>query len=141
MSLVYLEFAFIDVLFFYNLLTYAVFLKILINVIYVYFPFIVGRTQPNLDDLGLTFRHMGINIGELEDYVRHVDPVPFAHEVVAFPAPKTNNLQFPNPNSREILHHREEHIHEHLPHMFPGMEGGWYNGSPDEDCPDEDERW
>ncbi|KAK7102595.1 transcription initiation factor TFIID subunit 3-like [Littorina saxatilis] len=81
-----------------------------------------GRTQPNLDDLGLTFRHMGINLGELEDYVRHVDPVPFAHEVVSFPAPKTTNLQFPNANSREILHHREEHIHEHLPHMFPGME-------------------
>lgn len=66
---------------------------------------------------------MGINLGELEDYVRHVDPVPFAHEVVSFPAPKTTNLQFPNANSREILHHREEHIHEHLPHMFPGMEG------------------
>ncbi|KAK7490611.1 hypothetical protein BaRGS_00018214 [Batillaria attramentaria] len=81
-----------------------------------------GRTEPNLDDLGLTFRHLGINLGELEDYVRHVDPVPFAHEVVAFPATKNNNLQFPNPHSREILHHREEHVHEHLPYMFPGME-------------------
>lgn len=83
----------------------------------------VGRTEPNLDDLGLTFRHLGINLGELEDYVRHVDPVPFAHEVVAFPAPKKNNLRFPNPRSREILQHRDEHVHDHLPYMFSGMEG------------------
>ena len=62
-------------------------------------------------------------MGELEDYVRHVEPVPFAQEVVAFPAPKANNLQFPKAGSREVLHHRAEHIHEHLPPMFPGMEG------------------
>ncbi|CAL1541792.1 unnamed protein product, partial [Lymnaea stagnalis] len=81
-----------------------------------------GRTQANLDDLGLAFRHMGINVSELEDYVRHVDPVPFAHEVVAFPAPKpAANLGFPNPRSREILQHREEHIPDHMPYMFPNM--------------------
>ncbi|KAH9510176.1 hypothetical protein Btru_043652 [Bulinus truncatus] len=81
-----------------------------------------GRTQANLDDLGLAFRHMGINISELEDYVRHVDPVPFAHDVVAFPAPKpAANLGFPNPRSREILQHREEHIPAHLPFLFPNM--------------------
>ncbi|KAI8764249.1 transcription initiation factor TFIID subunit 3 [Biomphalaria glabrata] len=81
-----------------------------------------GRTQANLDDLGLAFRHMGINLSELEDYVRHVEPVPFAHEVVAFPAPKPAvNLGFPNPRSREVLQHREEHIPSHMPFMFPNL--------------------
>ncbi|GFO07408.1 transcription initiation factor tfiid subunit 3 [Plakobranchus ocellatus] len=80
-----------------------------------------GRTQPNLDDLGLAFQQMGIEISELEDYVKHVDPVPFAHEVVAFPAPKTSNLGFPSSRSREILQHRKEHIPPHLPCMFPNM--------------------
>ena len=82
----------------------------------------VGRTDPNLDDLGLTFEHLGIRLGELEEYVRQVDPIPFAHDVVSFPAPKRSNLQFPNPRSREIRQ-REEHVHEHLPYMYPGMEG------------------
>ncbi|XP_059148601.1 transcription initiation factor TFIID subunit 3-like [Physella acuta] len=80
-----------------------------------------GRTQANLDDLGLTFGHLGINVCELEDYVKHVDPVPFAHQVVSFPAPKSGSLGFPNPRSREVLQHREEHIPHHLPYMFPHM--------------------
>ncbi|GFR73512.1 transcription initiation factor TFIID subunit 3 [Elysia marginata] len=80
-----------------------------------------GRTQPNLDDLGLAFQQMGIDISELEDYVKHVDPVPFAHEVVAFPAPKAANLGFPSSRSREIIQHRKEHIPSHLPCMFPNM--------------------
>ncbi|XP_048244393.1 transcription initiation factor TFIID subunit 3-like isoform X1 [Haliotis rufescens] len=81
-----------------------------------------GRTEPNLDDLALTFRHYGIQLGELEDYIRHVEPVAFAREVVSFPARKRNNLGFPNPRSRELLQHREEHVHDHLPYMYPGME-------------------
>ncbi|RUS86219.1 hypothetical protein EGW08_006014 [Elysia chlorotica] len=80
-----------------------------------------GRTQPNLDDLGLAFQQMGIEISELEDYVKHVDPVPFAHEVVAFPAPKAANLGFPSSRSREIMQHRKEHIPSHLPCMFPNL--------------------
>ncbi|XP_021356961.1 transcription initiation factor TFIID subunit 3-like isoform X2 [Mizuhopecten yessoensis] len=80
-----------------------------------------GRTDPNLDDLGLAFGHLGIQLGELEDYVHHVDPLPFAQEVVAFPAPKRNNLQFPRYDSREVLQ-REEHIPEYLPAMFPEIE-------------------
>lgn len=92
-----------------------------------FFFFIVGRLDATLDDLGLAFRDLGINLSELEDYVKHVDPLPFAHEVVAFPAPKENNLHFPKPNSREVVQRLEdedfEHIHEHLPPMYPEQEG------------------
>lgn len=86
-----------------------------------------GRTEANLNDLGLAFEQLGISISELEDYVHHVEPVPFAHEVVAFPAPKSSNLGFPNPRSREILQHREEHIPDHLPYMFPNLKGEFFS--------------
>ncbi|XP_041347810.1 transcription initiation factor TFIID subunit 3-like [Gigantopelta aegis] len=81
-----------------------------------------GRTEPNLDDLALTFRHVGIQLGELEDYIRHIEPVAFSQDIIAFPAPKQNNLQFPNPRSREIQQHREDHVNGHLPYMYPGLE-------------------
>ena len=89
----------------------------------VHLNFTDGRTEPNLDDLGLSFQQLGINISELEDYVKQVDPVPFAHEVVAFPSSKPSDLSFPNPRSREILQHREEHVDDHLPYMYPNMKG------------------
>ena len=44
------------------------------------FLFLVGRTDPNLDDLGLAFQEMGVNLSELSDYVKHSDPLPFAKE-------------------------------------------------------------
>ena len=66
---------------------------------------------------------MGIDMKELEDYMQQVDPIPYAHDVVAFPAPKESDLGFPNPRSREILQHREEHVHDHLPHMYPNLKG------------------
>ncbi|XP_076447730.1 uncharacterized protein LOC143284685 [Babylonia areolata] len=86
------------------------------------FSELYGRTEPNLNDLGLAFRLNSVNLNELEEYVRHVEPVPFGQESVAFPAQKANSLQIPSRNSREIRDHREEHIHDHLPPMFPGME-------------------
>ena len=85
--------------------------------------FPVGRTEPNLDDLALTFRHVGIQLGELEDYIRHIEPVAFSQDIIAFPAPKRNSLQFPNPRSRELQQHREDHVNGHLPYMYPGLEG------------------
>lgn len=45
------------------------------------FYIVVGRTEPNLDDLGLAFHEMGVDISELMDYVKHVDPIPFALDV------------------------------------------------------------
>ena len=83
---------------------------------------VVGRTEPNLDDLGLTFQDLNVNIEELSDYVRNVDPLPFVTEVPKFPVPRESLLNFPKPNSRELLE-REEHVHEHLPPMHPDWDG------------------
>lgn len=80
-----------------------------------------GRTEVNLDDLGLAFRTLGISLSELDDYIKHVEALPFGKDVAAFPKPKKSNLCFPNPKSREI-YHREEHVPDYLPYMFPGME-------------------
>ena len=41
----------------------------------------VGRTEPNLDDLGLVFHEMGVNLHELADFVKHAESVPFALDV------------------------------------------------------------
>ena len=49
---------------------------------------VVGRTEPNLDDLGLAFHELHIALTELRDYVENVDSKPFPHDVVEFPAPK-----------------------------------------------------
>lgn len=82
----------------------------------------VGRTTPTLDDVGLAFRNMGISLSELEEYVRHVEPLPFAHEIVQFPAPKRSNLQIPKPGHKELLS-REEHIEDYMPLLYPTPEG------------------
>lgn len=80
-----------------------------------------GRTEVNLDDLGLAFRTLDISLPELEDYVKHVEALPFGKDLAAFPKPKKSNFGFPNQKSREI-YHREEHVSDYLPYMFPGME-------------------
>ena len=82
----------------------------------------VGRTDPNLDDLGLAIQEMGINLNEVDDYIKHVDPVPFAVDVPAFPVQRPNHLNFPKPNSRE-LREREEHVPPHLPPLNPSWNG------------------
>lgn len=84
--------------------------------------YIDGRTEPNLDDMGLAFRDMNINIADLEEYVANVDPVPCAIPVPKFPLPKENHLNFLKPGSREVVT-REVHIHEHLPPIYPDKEG------------------
>ena len=81
-----------------------------------------GRTEPNLDDLGLAFREMGISISELEEFINSVDSGPFPHQVPAVPVSRQSNLNFLKPGSRETLS-RPVHIHEHLPPMHPEKEG------------------
>ena len=98
-----------------------------VNYYYIgmYFPpvlYTVGRTEPNLDDLGLTFQDLNVNVEELSDYVHNVDPLPFVTEVPKFPVPKESLLVFPKPNSRELLE-REEHVDEYLPPMHPDWDG------------------
>ena len=86
------------------------------------FPISVSRTDVNLDDLGLAFQDIGVQVEELVDYVRHVEPVPFPQEVPAYPLPKPNHYHFPRPGGRE-LRLRDEHIPDHLPSMHNDWSG------------------
>ncbi|CAH0561863.1 unnamed protein product [Brassicogethes aeneus] len=81
-----------------------------------------GQTDANLDHLGLAFREMGISIGELEEYVTYVNFSPPPALVPKYPIPKENNLNFLKPGSKEVVT-RPVHIHEHLPPMYPLLEG------------------
>ena len=51
--------------------------KVMLHFLYI----LVGRTEPNLDDLGLAFQDHSIRLHELEDYVQHVEPISFAYKV------------------------------------------------------------
>lgn len=82
----------------------------------------MGRTEANLDDLGLAFRHMNIDIQELTEYIKNVDSVPCPVTVPKFPIQRENHLNFLKPGSREVVT-RPVHVHEHLPAMFPDTEG------------------
>lgn len=87
-----------------------------------FYVFIVGRTVPNLDDLGLTFQYMNIDMQELAEYVKNVDSVPCAIQVPQYPIQRENHLNFLKPGSREVVT-RPVHVHEHLPAMYPDTEG------------------
>ncbi|GBM95501.1 Transcription initiation factor TFIID subunit 3 [Araneus ventricosus] len=80
-----------------------------------------NRTEPNLDDLGLTFKDFGINLQEIEEYINNVEPVPAPYKIAAFPVKHPSNLQIPKPDSRELLA-RPEHIPSYLPLMHPDLE-------------------
>ncbi|XP_071557835.1 uncharacterized protein Taf3 isoform X4 [Temnothorax nylanderi] len=82
---------------------------------------VLGRTEPNLDDLGLTFQYMNIDIQELAEYVKNVDSVPCPIQVPKYPVRRENHLNFLKPGSREVVT-RPVHVHEHLPAMHPDTE-------------------
>lgn len=86
----------------------------------------MGRTEPNLDDLGLTFQHMNIDIQELAEYVKNIDSVPCSIPIPKYPVQRENHLNFLKPGSREVVT-RSVHIHEHLPAMYPDTEGTMIN--------------
>lgn len=82
---------------------------------------ILGRTEANLNDLGLAFQHMNIDIQELTEYIKNVDYVPSPITVPKFPIRRENHLNFLKPGSREVVT-RPVHVHEHLPAMYPDTE-------------------
>ncbi|XP_076641348.1 TBP-associated factor 3 isoform X2 [Halictus rubicundus] len=82
---------------------------------------ILGRTEANLDDIGLAFQHMNIDMQELSDYIKNVDPVPYPMTVPKFPIRRDSHLNFLKPGSREVVT-RPMHVHEHLPAMYPNTE-------------------
>ncbi|XP_049541411.1 nascent polypeptide-associated complex subunit alpha, muscle-specific form isoform X1 [Anopheles darlingi] len=85
-----------------------------------------NRTEPNLDDLALAYRDIGINLPEMLEYIEFVDPIPLSLDVPRFPVPKETNLCFLKPGSKEVLT-RPMHIPEYLPPMLieaPTSESG-----------------
>nr|XP_034176337.1 transcription initiation factor TFIID subunit 3-like isoform X2 [Osmia lignaria] len=82
---------------------------------------ILGRTEANINDLGLAFRHMNIDVQELAEYIKNVESVQCSIAVPKFPVRRENHLNFLKPGSREVVT-RPVHIHEHLPAMYPGTE-------------------
>lgn len=79
-------------------------------------------TEPNLDHLAMAFRDFHINLPELEDYVQNVDIIEPVAAVPKYPLPKEDHLNFLKPGSKEVVT-RPVHIHEHMPPMFPLLEG------------------
>lgn len=85
----------------------------------------MGRCESNLDDLGLAFQDLNVDINDLEEYVRNVDPVPCVINPPKLPVHRESHLNFLKPGSREVLR-RPIHIQEHLPPMYPDKEGETY---------------
>lgn len=90
--------------------------------------FLDNRTDANLDDLGLCFRDMGIDMNEIVEYIQYVDPIVPAVEVPKYPIPKESHFNFLKPGSKEVLT-RPVHIHEHLPPLNPPEDEPMYNGT------------
>lgn len=84
--------------------------------------FAVGRTEPNLDDIGFTFKEMGITIQDLSDFTSNVEPIPFPNAIPKLPIPTDHHLNFLKPGSNEILS-RPVHVFEHLPPMHQIVTG------------------
>ncbi|XP_058063508.1 transcription initiation factor TFIID subunit 3-like [Anopheles bellator] len=80
-----------------------------------------NRTEPNLDDLAMAYKDMGINLQEVMEYIQFVDPIPLALEVRRFPIPRDSQLSFMKPGSKEVLT-RPVHIPEHMPPIFLEVE-------------------
>lgn len=81
-----------------------------------------GRTDPVLDDVSQAFRLLGVNLGELEDYVHNLEPVAFAHQTPLFPVGKNNLLQFPQPGARDAVE-RKDYIPDYMPPLVSFQEG------------------
>ncbi|XP_076386657.1 TBP-associated factor 3 isoform X12 [Megachile rotundata] len=91
---------------------------------------ILGRTEANINDLGLAFRHMNIDVQELAEYIKNVDSVPCSIMVPKFPIRRENHLNFLKPGSREVVT-RPVHVHEHLPAMYPDTEEEYLAEKPE----------
>uniref|UniRef100_A0A182QMZ2 PHD-type domain-containing protein n=1 Tax=Anopheles farauti TaxID=69004 RepID=A0A182QMZ2_9DIPT len=75
-----------------------------------------NRTEPNLDDLALAYKHVDINLDALKEYIEFVDPIPIPLKVPKIPLPNETNLNFPMTGSQEPVK-RPAHIPEYMPPM------------------------
>lgn len=73
-------------------------------------------------DIMRAFNDLYISVSELEEYVEYVAPVPCTVSVPKYPVECESHLNLLKPGSREVVT-RPVHIHEHLPAMYPELEG------------------
>ncbi|XP_008543476.1 transcription initiation factor TFIID subunit 3 [Microplitis demolitor] len=82
---------------------------------------VLGRTDVNLDDVGLAFQHMNIDLNQLAEYVENVRSIPCAIQIPKYPVPREDHLNFMKPGSREVIK-RPMHVPEYLPPMYSNLE-------------------
>ena len=82
------------------------------------------RTQPNLDDLAHCFDHLGVRVKDLEMFTKNIDPVPFAHDTVAFPTTKSVNCTRPDQSGCDVFRDGCEQIDDSLVAVLATTEGG-----------------
>lgn len=79
---------------------------------------LANRTEPNLKDVFMSLKILGIDVYELLDYIANVEPVPFYLEVPKYPIKRDPSMNFLKPGSAETLT-RPVHIFEYLPAILP----------------------
>ncbi|XP_057332833.1 transcription initiation factor TFIID subunit 3-like isoform X2 [Microplitis mediator] len=82
---------------------------------------VLGRTDVNLDDVGLAFQHMNIDLNQLAEYVENFESIPCAIQIPKYPVLREDHLNFMKPGSHEVIK-RPMHVPEYLPPMYPNLE-------------------
>jgi len=79
-----------------------------------------GRSESNVVDLSQVLHDFGVSGPDLQEYVSNFEVGP-AKEVPPYPSPANDDLNILKAGSREVLH-RPQHVHSHLPAMYPELE-------------------
>ena len=62
-----------------------------------------NRTEPNLSDLALAFRDLGVNLSEVSEFCREVESNPCAHVVPKYPLTKKSYHVYNGPSSHTMV--------------------------------------
>lgn len=73
-----------------------------------------GRIEPNLEDVALVVDQMNINLHELYEFIKNVDPVTSLIETPKLPVEKLNSLNILRSGDSELIQ-RPSHFQEHFP--------------------------
>ncbi len=81
------------------------------------------RTEPVIEDVALAFDRYKIDLNELDEFITYVDLPEFAKEVVQFPCPQENKLDFvDDPDNSELQSRIHDEDKEHVDYFYPLME-------------------
>lgn len=81
---------------------------------HVFLLMLANRIEPNLKDVFMSLKILGIDVYEILDYIGNVEPVAFYLEVPKYPIKRDPSMNFLKPGSSETLT-RPVHIFEYLP--------------------------